>query len=101
MNETEPCQVWSIDPPMKIGDGHIGIGCMGLPVLLYGRSSNSVEQYHPWSLPANWTLRTQQTYPGPLLNAWRQIEQVRADLAVWSRRHDDCGRETQHEDRRL
>jgi hypothetical protein len=103
MNETEPCELWSIDPPMKIGDGHIGIGCMGLPVLLYADGPRGVQEYHPWSLPANFRVRplNSNRTPGELLHAWHDIEKIMRRLSDWSRRHDDCGRETQNKDRRL
>jgi hypothetical protein len=91
MNETELCEIWSIDPPMKIAEVYLEFDYTGLPVLFFMDSPQGVERYHPWSLPANWQIRTfnLNRAPGELLEAWRDIEEIIRRLSIWSRRHDD------------
>jgi hypothetical protein len=90
MNETEPCQIWSIDPPMKIGEGSLHLSARtGLP-----RMIGPLAYETPWELPANYQLRPLSCQnPGELLHAWRDIEEIIRRLSIWSRRHDDCGQE--------
>jgi hypothetical protein len=100
MNETEPCQVWSIDPPLKIAEVYLEFDYTGLPVLFFMDSPQGVERYHPWSLPANWQLRAPANSgtTGELLLAWRDIEEIIRRLSDWSRRNEACGQETQNEE---
>lgn len=68
----EQVEIWSIDPPRKIGTSLLAVGQGGLPVLL-----NQIPPTVIWMLPNNWSLRSVRGRAhGPLLQAWTDIEAV-------------------------
>lgn len=90
--DTERCELWSLDPPRKIGDGELFLGGHGLPMVRqFDRLPGT--QYDLWSFPANWQLKPcQGQSAGMLLEKWWQVEEIMAELAVWKKRHELAGR---------
>jgi len=95
MNDTETVEVWSVDPSRKIDTGELAVAEDGLP---YVRIKDKDIGFRPWTFPNNWTLQTTRTFPGPLLDAWRGVLTIMADLREWEQRHELAGREEQGEE---
>lgn len=88
MTDTEPVEIHSLDPPRTIGNGELFLGGHGLPMVRqFGRMPGT--QYDVRSFPHNWYLTGK---PNVLLDAWRGVLTIMADLREWEERHAGCGR---------
>ena len=87
---TEVVEVWTSEPGVRnLGEGTLEVSGNGLPMLLFpddeGRG-DWVLGYTAATLPAVWSLRApRNTWPGVLLEAWLELEQIRERIAVAER----------------
>ena len=80
----ETVDVWDMEAPHKVGTGVLIRGRDGLPSFCIARPS--VVEYTPATFPAAWYLRApRNTWPGPLLTAWQEIEHIREEIAIAER----------------
>lgn len=80
----EPVEIWATypEPLHKVDNGELLIGGNNLPELVrYIESSAPDPHYTPFSIPDCWVVMPPKGgHPGPLLEAWREIEAIRERL---------------------
>ena len=80
----ETVDVWDMESLHKVGMGVLVRGYDGLPS--FCSAFPTVVKYTPATLPAVWSLRApRNTWPGPLLTAWQEIEHIREEIAIAER----------------
>ena len=80
--------------------GKLFVGLDGLPEVRVTEDAveGEVHQvFRPATFPATWTLRApRNTWPGPLLTAWQEIEHIIEEIAI-AEREDDNERDQAHQ----
>lgn len=81
---TERVEVWTSEPSdRRLGEGLLELHMEGFPRLIYGASC-----YNPVTFPACWSLHSlsgQCPIPGPLLQAWSELDAIRERLKAAER----------------
>ena len=78
---TEVVEVWSRETSQKLSTSRLAIGLHGQPVL-----ANAFPPTEIHNFPAVWSLRApRNTWPGVLLEAWNEVEQIRQRIAIAER----------------
>ena len=77
----ETVEVWSRETKQKISTSLLVVGVHGQPVLM-----NAVPPTEIHNFPAVWYLHApRNTWPGVLLEAWNEVEQIRQRIAIAER----------------
>jgi len=77
----EPVEIWTSETSRPISTCRLALGQHGLPVLLNAYPTTEI-----WNFPAAWSLRPLPGQaPGPLLEAWQEIDVMLGRLRATER----------------